>query len=245
MAEINSIQQGTNPIERPSQRPVEKTGPELGSEQSHVAETTGQPDKEQELDHVVAVSEHGDTVQVSDEANAASEQNEVEEETSAAQILKEQNEAAALSEEENVQEAVESKNRIEEEENFEAESTGYSGVTDGELEEMYLEGDISRDDYEKEVEEREAESEDRITRAEEMQEKENINTEEMLESVSEGEETKRAMGAVNTAFESDNETLSANTRVDITEAAQNTTRPGLSDEELEQRQLQDFQISIS
>ena len=275
MAEINSLQTNIPAAEPTVVQKPEPVRTTVETADEGLRESSPEKVAERELDNVVAVSEHGDTVQVSEEGEerleteaslAAADEEESaaqilleqdeesesaaqilleqdEESESAAEILLEQNEAAAVSRESNVTEAMQRQRELENEENFEAESTNYAGYTDQQLEQMYMKGEISQSDYQREIDSREE-------RVEAMQQQNSENSEELTSAISEGERASRITGAVEGALASDNETnVSAQTRIDMVNAAENldndNTAQALSDEEVEQRQMQDFQVSIS
>lgn len=126
-------------------------------------------DSSYQMEDVVAVSEFGDTVQVSEEGKGHLVQEQNPDGSVKANVLRE-NELEnfsifpqAADEEEEEAEAL-SDAEASGAEDFEISSSTYKLYTDARLEQMYLKGEISRYDYETEVERREQEeqeSEDR------------------------------------------------------------------------------------
>ena len=197
-------------------------------------------------ENVVAVSDHGDTVAVSDEGEelndlaqttSVSAMSDEEDKESAAEILMEQSEAMSEETQKILQSQQEEIRQIEDEENFEtAAAASYNAYSDQQLEQMYLKGEISRIDYQREMESRDA--------AEEANGEENEEFSEEMSGLSAIEnQTANSMNAIQTAYASDSTTMSAQERLG---AMENLDENMNADENaLERRAEQDFQVSIS
>ena len=103
----------------------------------------------------------------------------------------------------------------EEQETNEAQITSFKGYTDQQLEQLYIKGEISRNDYEQEMDSRQE-------RAEAVQEGNREFNREMAEDISEQESVQRQGQELETVYSPDSsDTLSARTRDDILTGLQN------------------------
>ncbi len=106
----------------------------------------------------------------------------------------------------------------EEEEEEDAKITSYSGYTDSQLEQLYLKGDISMLDYNKEISSREKQRE--ASREEDQEFSNNMNAD--IAKAAQGE---RDMKAIDTAYgEDSNKTLEASDRLQFINAADQMNR---------------------
>ena len=221
-------------------------------------QSTQTSETEPREENIVSVSEHGDTVAVSDEGEELNELaqttsiSEVDRERSAAEILKEQAKVRQaeserileeqLSENEGVSERTSGARQTENaegvEENFEAQSVvSYNTYSDQQLEQMYLKGEISRIDYQNEMESREAEDEAEAEESEEF-------GREMSGINAIGRKMENDINAISTAYNSDNASgITAQQRLAAMEGLDNAQQA--SEETLARRAEEDFQVSIS
>ncbi len=134
-------------------------------EQADRARETEQKNREETLENVVSVSEDGDTVQVSDEGSR-----ELDESASGTVISQTDREPETSRFEEDIEiepitppeitpieapEIASETAAAEETESADRDITSFAGYTDQQVEQMYLEGEISQNDYNNEIARRE------------------------------------------------------------------------------------------
>ncbi len=173
---------------------------------------------EDNLENVVSVSDDGDTVQVSDEGAQ-----ELTESTSGAVVSQRQTEAEALRDEEDIEiepieapeiepvEAPELTPIAEETETAKREITSFAGYSDKQIEQMYLKGEISQNDYNME-----------LARREELESAERADREQFNYEMGRLEEadtrTEMADFAIKSGIENGNEKIGLNERMKAVES---------------------------
>ncbi len=155
----------------------------------------------------------------------------------AEEVQVEQEAAARTTENDNVQEAVEAAEKRETERTAETITT-YAGISKQRLEQMYRDGQISQRDYNRVIEAREARMEELRSDMEDVNE--DTAGYETLER-----NTENTANAIRSATGDEaNETLTAEQRLDMIEAAQNNNKDNLQEarREEEQGRLWDYQL---
>lgn len=175
---------------------------------------------EKELEDVIAVSRDGDTVQASEISKER-----LEEDAFGKMVVNEEKEEDNRLEEERKEEvkeeAVKEENREEAQEKYDTAQNNmtYAGYTDAQLEQMYLKGDISKNDYDKEMEAREE-------RLETEQEEDSANSERMVRLGAMAEDSERDAMELENAFSPDSsDTISGADRMAVIEALDSATGP--------------------
>ncbi len=247
MADISAVTNLTNMTgsmnpaaqDSPQIRRGAEVNPAVQPERERPEETTRQAEKEAEqLEDVVSISKDGDTVQVKPESAQKLEddafgtvirRSDEEEKEENAQLIKESEKRREEIEEaiEKNREAAERRAENAEKQSAEAEEdqqaltgniTSFAGYTDSQLETMYLKGDISKIDYDKEMSSRE-----------EKREAETANTAEFNQTMTENglERTKVEINeeTLAQAFApgANNDTIRPEDRVDIVEKLQDVS----------------------
>ena len=125
--------------------------------------------------------------------------------------------------------------RVEEERESEDEKkqqniTNYSGYTSAQLQQMVNNGEISRNDYRKEIENREEKREEQVQSVNETDKK-------ITEGIGRAERTERTMNAIDTAFdEESNNNINAETRTEILQNLEDPTRTSQGQEKVQREQ---------
>lgn len=125
--------------------------------------------------------------------------------------------------------------RVEEERESEDEKkqqniTNYSGYTSAQLQQMVNNGEISRNDYRKEIENREEKREEQVQSVNETDKK-------ITEGIGRAERTERSMNAIDTAFdEESNNNVNAETRTEILQNLEDPTRTSQGQENIQREQ---------
>ena len=129
--------------------------------QDKKASEAGKKAEEKQLENVISTSQDGDTVQAGKEAlDKLKEDEEYGRVVDKGSLLAAKDPSAERRAE--LREEAEKKAEEKEEEKEEEKNvTSFNGYTDAQLKQMYLKGDISRQDYDKEIEDRESKKEAR------------------------------------------------------------------------------------
>ncbi|MCR5098088.1 MAG: hypothetical protein K6B14_03980 [Lachnospiraceae bacterium] len=244
---VDTVKNSATEIRTPAQREesaVDRAITEnTEKERTDRTRETEQQRREDALENVVSVSDDGDTVQVSDEGAQ-----ELSESTSGAVISQRQSEAEALRDEEDIEiepveapeiepiEAPEITPVTTDTDDEKREITSFVGYTDQQVEQMYLKGEISQNDYNNE-----------IARREELEASDRADKEQFNRDMGRLEEadsrTERADFAIENAIENGNERIGLDQRMqavdDLFEGRQNEAR-----RQEEAGRLWDYQLQV-
>ena len=214
---IDNTRSGATEIRTPAQREESAVDRAItdrrDKQQADRTEETEKQRREDALENVVSVSDDGDTVQVSDEGAE-----ELSESTSGAVVSQREAAGEAIRAEEDIEiepieapeiepiEAPELTPTGSETETAKRDITNFAGYTDQQVEQMYLEGEISQNDYNNEIARREeleaSDREDREQFSREMGRLEEADT-----------RAEMADFAIESAVESGNEKIGLNERL--------------------------------
>ncbi|MBR5422265.1 MAG: hypothetical protein IK115_14075 [Lachnospiraceae bacterium] len=168
--------------QRVQQSPDTTKAAEQSREQASAKEA-GEKRKER-LEDVIATSKDGDTVQATKTAIEQLKEDEEEGRVVPKDSLMAAKEttAAINPAKERIEEEQKEKEEKEEEEEEQQQITSFAGYTDAQLKQLYVKGDISKQDYDKEIESREEERTQQGEKAEAFQKEEAQNIADMNEN---------------------------------------------------------------